>query len=159
MFEETEETVASGPNKDNLRLWVAGLRSDRFPQGRRALTIRMPDGTLRHCCLGVACEVAMENGLEMWVSNTVTFSSGTLVRAYNKEYMVLPDAVVAWLGLQDNSDVCLRTRIGTDTDEDGDEFYQAAELNDAHGWDFGQIADAIERTFELQDEGQATDGQ
>lgn len=38
------------------RAWVKALRSGKFKQGTGQLR-RDDDGTVRHCCLGVLCEV------------------------------------------------------------------------------------------------------
>lgn len=42
--------------------WVAALRSGKYKQGGGCLRQELEDG-YRHCCLGVACEVAIEEGL------------------------------------------------------------------------------------------------
>ena len=48
------------PNGQKL---VAALRSGEFTQGERRLTTIEPDGTERDCCLGVACKLAMADGV------------------------------------------------------------------------------------------------
>lgn len=46
------------PNKDNIRKWVSALRSGKYIQGAGYLKVRTSDGKIKHCCLGVACELA-----------------------------------------------------------------------------------------------------
>ena len=48
------------PNKENIQKWVDGLLSGEYEQGRGKLN---KDG--KFCCLGVACEVAIKNGLNL----------------------------------------------------------------------------------------------
>jgi hypothetical protein len=43
----------------NAKKWVTALRSGRFKQGRSVLN----QGDRALCCLGVACEVAIEAGV------------------------------------------------------------------------------------------------
>lgn len=38
--------------------WLRDLRSGEYKHGRNALAINLPDGSIGHCCLGVACETA-----------------------------------------------------------------------------------------------------
>ena len=44
--------------------WIAALRSGKYKQGRYYLN---SDGC--HCCLGVLCEVAIQNGEEIYSEN------------------------------------------------------------------------------------------
>jgi hypothetical protein len=52
-------------------LWVAALRSGEYEQGKNHLAVRQADGTFAFCCLGVACEVAIKNGLPLAVREDV----------------------------------------------------------------------------------------
>jgi len=42
--------------------WVAALRSGRYQQGKRRLSIRHRNGRESNCCLGVLCRVARVRG-------------------------------------------------------------------------------------------------
>ena len=54
-------------NKERIKLWVDALRSGDYQQGFRAMSRIKTEGgdSFVNCCLGVACEVAMANGLEL----------------------------------------------------------------------------------------------
>jgi len=49
-------------NAEPKRLWLEALRSDEYKQGTDTLCTPTVDGD-RHCCLGVACEVAVKAGI------------------------------------------------------------------------------------------------
>lgn len=112
----------------NRALWVAALRSGKYKQARHRLC-RDSDGEKAFCCLGVACEVAIENGVQ--VRKALDERKGMM--AYNGEATTLPTVVRDWLGL---THVC-GCIVGDDPN-----YLTAA--NDAYGWDFNKIADAIE---------------
>lgn len=82
---------------ENQKKWVAALRSGKYKQGRYFLN---SEG--KFCCLGVACEVAIENGVEL-TKETVLDSDNVACIAYNGEYQYLPTPVIQWLGLSYNS--------------------------------------------------------
>lgn len=118
------------PNKENIRKWVDALRSGEFKQ----TTGRLRNDAGEYCCLGVACEVAIKDGIDL-----VPFDDGYLrpeLLGYTGGTM--PVAVREWLGLSGDP------IIGTG------EFglpLSAISTNDSHGWSFDQIADAIEREY------------
>jgi hypothetical protein len=114
------------PNKANLRRWVAALRSGAYQQGQSFM--RTKDN--KYCCLGVAMDLALANGVVCdnidWGKTSVTpkevndwFGTERSVGGLNKE-IKLPDGGV----------------------------YSPSNLNDG-GTSFADIADAIERTYEL----------
>jgi hypothetical protein len=109
---------------ENAKKWVEKLRSGELEQGLHALH---DDG--KFCCLGVACELAVEEGLPLVVKEKINLDGTTYVE-YDGHSGVLPEKVVEWLGLR--------------TEEGG---YCLAEsltfLNDS-GATFNQIADLIE---------------
>lgn len=126
-------------SKANMRLVVAALRSDEFTQGQGFLKVQLLDGTYRHCCLGVACEIAMRHGVEL---DVVKFSDqsmeGKIGFRFNGNGSDLPVAVRQWLGVSSNPCV-----------DPEDAWTTAVAANDAHNWDFGRIADGFERTYGL----------
>lgn len=117
-------------NKVNMALWADGLDSGRFKQGTGNL-ICIVNGHKRHCCLGVACEVAMEHGVELAM---VTTGGGVVEIGGEDGY--LPPAVRDWLGLPSN---CFDPMLA-----DG---VTAVGANDNRGWTFPQIAAALRKRY------------
>lgn len=110
--------------------WLAALRSGKYKQTKGALN----RGDNHYCCLGVLCELAIEEGVVLgWVDTvgkTLDKSLGIIsVVGGDVESAILPKAVVEWAGLPESNPTageCL------------------AEAND-YGRDFNYIADLIER--------------
>lgn len=104
----------------NAQKWVDALRSGKYQQTQSVL--HDSDG---HCCLGVLCDVAINNGLK-----TLTWHGG-----YREGYScngyesVLPPEAMKWVGLKDD---CGKY--------DGSNL---ADQNDG-GLSFDEIADLIE---------------
>lgn len=127
------------PNLDNIRAWVAALRSGKYPQGRGALIRVEWDGD-KHCCLGVACKVALEAevALEHQVLGSYHYFAGGNTG-------VLPAAVSQWLGVPTNNPLLQvpphLVKAGMGDPE------TAIGLNDQWKFTFEQIAETIEYTF------------
>lgn len=91
-------------NVDNMRMFVNALESGLYEQGQGRL--RSGD---QFCCLGVACELARTNGVEMNVKKNQTVlpcgnpdckSCGVEDGwTYDSEMGYLPLAVQEWLGI------------------------------------------------------------
>ena len=121
-------------NKENMRLWVAGLLSGKFIQGRNQLSYTDEFDVKKYCCLGVACETAISNGLKVEVKQT--YENFT----FDGEENVLPLSVMDWLGI-DKDDPVLGTLDN----------YRiiATTANDDMNWDFEEIADELEKYYKL----------
>lgn len=104
------------------QLWVDALRSGEWQQTQALL--RTDEG---YCCLGVACELALRNGVP--VSRRKVGDRWE----YGEMDIVLPPIVQTWLGLASPEG---------NYEEDG-EVFTLAERNDS-GWSFDRIADIIE---------------
>lgn len=104
----------------NAQKWVDALRSGKYKQGRQCL--RRGDD---FCCLGVGCEVAMDNGVPIRKTQ-----DGELYR-YGGRASAMPDSAYRWYGL----------RPGQEQD-------QLIRLNDVHRNSFTEIADYIEEHAE-----------
>jgi len=77
--------------------WVAALRSGEYAQTTAVLTRLSYGGeVVGHCCLGVACEVAVKAGLDVDIHDEES------VRIYDDADAYLPDSVKAWLGINDD---------------------------------------------------------
>jgi len=126
-------------NRERVRLLVDALRSGRFEQGIGAL-----ERNGRHCCLGVACVVARENGLALTTGtddDAVVFGLGPVNSpewSEDSRLAHLPRSVMEWYGFDDTC---------PDLDDGTGDFESAVELNDHLRYDFDRIADAFERTF------------
>jgi hypothetical protein len=115
---------------ENAQKWVAALRSGKYKQGR--LTLERMDGTF--CCLGVACMVAMENGVPIErVITDNTFIRYTNANGNEEGSCLLPE-VQKWLGLQERTGQHRRDGMAISLLDD----------NDVGEKTFSQIADIIE---------------
>jgi hypothetical protein len=108
-------------------LWLATLESGEYLQGKQMLK-REINGEVRYCCLGVLCEVAIKNGLELEVQEAT-------YEPWNNNG-TLPDRVVKWAGLKD--------AYGNVTSNGSESLI---ELNDSKNYDFKQIAQVIREHF------------
>lgn len=119
------------------KLWTEALRSGRFKQGKSYLN---RDGEC--CCLGVACEVFLENGGQMQTK----IENGIKYYSYEDgigQYEVLPKKVRDWLGISDSSGLLVEpVKVETSTYQKST--YYLTQLNDDDDYTFSQIADVIE---------------
>jgi hypothetical protein len=146
--------------------WAAALRSGNFRQGKRKLA-QKPTRTMpmTHCCLGVLCELAVEDGI-IDAKESKYGVSGT-VRSYGNDEKgwastSLPTAVSEWAGLENNGRDSLasdpRLYGITETDAFGNVTIIPVSCSEANdGYDsaarpagsktFDQIADLIEENL------------
>ena len=110
---------------ENAKKWVAALRSGKYKQGRGVLC---RNG--QYCCLGVACEVAEENGVPLIVRVEEDFTI-----SFDGKTRNLPEGVQSWLGLQNS--------VGGMVARNRDE-HSLTQMNDSAYFSFDQIADIIE---------------
>lgn len=127
-------------NKKNMRLVVAALRSGAFEQGQGLLKQKTASGSMLHCCLGVACEVAMRNGIELEVTVSGMIRSDQIGYRFDGGGSALPYRVMEWLGLETPNPLV-------------DLGMTAIMANDAYSWDFKGIADGFESYYGLLEEG------
>lgn len=115
--------------------WAEALRSGKYKQGRRALKRKSKGGVVRHCCLGVLCElyqqehktklkVKTEAGCEELPGEIFTFDGNDAG---------LPEKVMRWSGVRDD----LGAIEGCSLSEENDD-----------GRSFKQIAKIIEESWE-----------
>lgn len=119
------------PNLDNIRLWRDALLSGEYTQGIGSLH---SPGTNTWCCLGVACDVARKNGVEL----TVTYEEDSDEERFDDEIAFLPDKVAEWLGV----DSCNPMLVDTTGFA-----WSATEWNDGKTAEFPEIGKAIESTW------------
>lgn len=136
--------MTNTPNKRAIRKWVNALRSGEFKQGTGQLSISTYGGrVVRHCCLGVACEIVPKNRKVKKTildhRDTILYHSDTIM--YDGESTWLPESVRKWLGLRNNPFVKDLDNKFTDKQID------LVHANDSRHWDFNKIADALEETY------------
>ena len=137
-------------NPERKAEWVAALRSGDYPQGRNVLTSVESDGTRRHCCLGVLCDLAVKAGVLTVDTDDdgtpdTTYVNGTNAVRYHETgqpdaqaVVYLPRAVREWAGLDGDNPGFVREGFLNRT--------HLASLND-DGVSFDDIADVIDERF------------
>lgn len=115
--------------KDIKEKWVAALRSGEYEQGHGALNTND-----RFCCLGVLCDLAVDDGVTMAVETVWTEEEGAEVR-YDGHMDWPPNAVLAWADLDTDDPSVPDPETGT--------LARVSRLNDG-GLSFNEIADLIE---------------
>lgn len=123
--------------------WVAALRSGEYRQGKSVLHSA---DTGQYCCLGVLCDLAVKAGAIVPGRHEYNSDADADIEVYGVDGhrqgrggVTLPDEVVAWAGLEDDSPNIYMV------EEDGEEYPQdLTELNDDHEYTFVQLADLIE---------------
>jgi hypothetical protein len=87
---------------ERVALLVAALESDRFKQTHAILTRRIIGNDMQevdaHCCLGVACIVAAENGLDLDIEQKTNAYDRSVKVFYDGRVDVLPGSVREWFG-------------------------------------------------------------
>lgn len=126
-------------NRDNVAKWVQALRSGEYEQTGHILAEKG-----KFCCLGVACEVAIKDGLDV-----ERFVDDDEVTHYDNAISTLPGTVATWLGLDpDQDNVPLRAiNAGLADSVEDDWDTTATSLNDRYRLTFEQIADAMEKEY------------
>lgn len=112
----------SGMDQNFKRRWVEALRSGKYVQGKNYL---LRNG--RHCCLGVACELLVEEKKlvkeEDVVSETFCFRPAA---GGSWRHSTIPRSSLSSIGLDDATESKLM------------------DMNDSQGKSFSEIADYIE---------------
>jgi hypothetical protein len=125
---------------ENAKTWINALKSGEFKQTRHLLTRLSSDGSqvVGHCCLGVACELAMRSGVSLQATDIAGSAdqgvANASCRVYNNCKTALPQEVQDWLGLKD--------RVGSISAIRTNDARSLANMND-FGIPFSQIADFI----------------
>lgn len=135
-------------------LWIAALESGEYEQARGSLKKVNSKGEASFCCLGVLCEVAVSEGVEISTSFRQLLEDGSEGRGvYDNNMDWLPRSVVEWAGMDSRSGE-LKEII-----EYGEEFdngygdmecsqaYTLVDLNDDAEYSFKDIAKVIDKQF------------
>lgn len=130
-------------NINNVILWIRELRSDRYAQSFNRLMYTRADteGRTQACCLGIVCQVAIDNGLPM-EKNTAGAGSTYYRFGSTARSGTLPPEMQQWLGVDDvdfhNGSLLLGAEPLRPT---------APNLNDMLGYTFMDIAEFIEDRY------------
>lgn len=151
-------------NEQRVALWVQALRNPELVQGTGQLAYRYinqdsDDSPWQQCCLDVACQVALANGLEgVWETEEVVGGRASRVYVWGmtlgdpgdpaglghfvrpeRDKNLLPPPVRDWFGLTDVDPTVA-------VDEDG-AYISASQANDELRSSFAEIADGLVRTY------------
>lgn len=126
-------------NPEVKQLWIEALRSGEYKQGEGALHNNITD---EYCCLGVLCDVALKNGVELTIDKTEHNT------AFATRTASLPHKVVSWSGMRDDYGTLPEgfEILGGACNQGTDYYASLVALND-DGVGFIQIADFIENMF------------
>lgn len=127
-------------NVPNLLKWIEELETTTQPQVRNAL--HTDKG---FCCLGIACQVAIANGVKVRVETLPgdfqdNHEEGTHTQ-YDGHSEELPYAIGDWLGLEDHDEPKVWPRDGAERAE------YAFIANDTLGQSFAEIAAGLRRYY------------
>lgn len=114
--------------------WVAALRSGEYKQGRHRLKRRREHQKSEYCCLGVLCEIAVQDGVIKPPEKIEDEGFPGSAYKYEGDKFSLGPRVQEWAGIESNPAV---------KDPNG-HWSSLADMND-DGASFEEIADVIER--------------
>lgn len=142
------------PDQKVMRLWVEALRSGEYKQARRTLYRHTPAigidqeddlkedyATVGFCCLGVLCDLAVKNGVEVSVKQA---ASDTY---YDGGGSFPPPKVVEWAGLSESNPLVNVVREKPGTEDTYMTENRLSDLNDEEKASFEEIAGYIESKF------------
>lgn len=130
--------------------WVKALRSKKYKQAKSVLKIKNKSGVVRHCCLGVLCELYQQDmrkqkrkPLHVSLNNAHGYDEDlpktSQIYDFNGDVSHLPERVQKWAGMRtDNGDL-----DGESYDVGGITCWDLVSVND-HGANFQKIATVIE---------------
>ena len=130
--------------------WVKALRSKKYKQAKSALKIKNKSGVVRHCCLGVLCELYQQDmrkqkrkPLPVSAENAHAYDPDlpktSQIYDFDAHVSRLPERVQKWAGMRtDNGDL-----HGASYDVSGIPCWDLVSVND-HGANFQTIATVIE---------------
>ena len=131
---------------DIAKQWVDALKSGTYQQGQGKLHATDIKGECMYCCLGVLCDLYMQQNPDELDVKVVTRKSDAFpqhfqmlsigddsITVYDNESVVLPLRVREWAGMSDPLGRFTDSSHGQDS---------LAELND-HGMSFAKLADVI----------------
>lgn len=135
-------------NPEIKQRWLTALRSGEYKQGFSRLCLKNSDNEDTYCCLGVLCELAVQDGVvsKTYKRETSEYEyKGSRPSRTLSELSVLPYEVVEWGSLPaPNPEVSPRSLNLIDRILANKRVVSLATLNDKTMLNFAQIADVIE---------------
>ena len=113
-------------NSTVAKLWVDALKSGKYKKGKNKLN----NSNKTFCCLGVLCELAIANGIEL--EKIVNDDIKSI--KYDDSTIYLPLKVIGWAGMRSKSGII-------------DKSQSLVLLNDMNGT-FNEVIEAIEANVE-----------
>ena len=124
-------------NSEVKAKWISALRSGKYQPTTRFLKKFLENGSIGHCCLGVLCEIYLEEHPEAtWKKHGDGCFGFIQIEGAESSAKYLPNDVIEWAGLGE--------RNWQGRTPDGKK--SLAVLND-DGVAFKDIADIIEKEF------------
>jgi hypothetical protein len=123
-------------NPEVKQLWLKDLRSGKRKQGKDWLRTTMPDGSYRHCCLGVLCEIFTQQNPDVKFEDAKHYEP--VGDMFLGEMKILPAEVAKWAGLKEADGGTISIGEGKSS--------TLPILND-NGVDFETLADHIENNL------------
>lgn len=133
-------------NQENMLKWVEALESGDWQQGREYLERETAYG-LQHCCLGVACRVAIDDGVGIVVKAEDSATRFADVPEAFGSVAFPPLAVMEWLGVKVNEDTEPDPIIEYEHAGGVEVSLTATAANDGKEYTFAEIARALRETY------------
>lgn len=140
--------------------WITALTDGSFRQGAGQLKVK-PGVGVRHCCLGVLCELHAKAKKLKWQKSkscdrNVFLYSGSKAKSSVSQFGILPEPVIKWAGLPDYNPLIpkkiVMKQIRKIKKETGDtivlpENFALSVLNDCGNFRFKDIAAMIDEAL------------
>ncbi len=141
-----------GINEHNMDQFLKALRSGEYGQTAGQLCYMNAKGEASYCCLGVASELAAQDGA---VEKTGALD-GIRNGIYDGRALLAPLGAMDWLGIpEDNRHEAASGEYNikffkTGLEPNWENFVSASEMNDDRKFNFSQIADVFENEFKKE---------
>lgn len=144
---QPKDTIRQAKLKPAVKeLWLQALRSGDYKQGHGKLKTRAYGGTVEHCCLGVLCDLAAQQGVVPFryaaVSIEVVGCEGLWRFGQQEDHLLLPKEVTQWAFESDIERDNWLNRNPLVVHQK--QAIGLSELNDTRHLPFTEIADVIE---------------
>lgn len=125
--------------------WVAALRSGKYRKARNRLHNRFKDAYTgeyqdSYCALGVLCDIAVQEGVQVNVINPTT----TGYKIFDGTSTTLPESIREWAGLNGYTDPSVMVVHDPKRPEDSAQKRSITALNDVDNMSFQDMAKFIE---------------